>query len=84
MPDCVKYARPEGGLFLWCTLPEHIDVAEFINRAKKQLVFVVTGKAFNCDESAGTHSFRLNYSMPSDENIDKGIKILGDIIRDMM
>ena len=84
MPDCVKYARPEGGLFLWCTLPEHIDVAEFINRAKEQLVFVVTGKAFNCDEGAGTHSFRLNYSMPSDENIDKGIKILGDIIRDMM
>ena len=84
MPDIVKYARPEGGLFLWCTLPEHIDVAEFINRAKEQLVFVVTGKAFNCDESAGTHSFRLNYSMPSDENIDKGIKILGDIIRDMM
>jgi len=48
------------------------------------LVFVVTGKAFNCDENAGTHSFRLNYSMPSDENIDKGIRILGDIIRDMM
>ena len=84
MPDCVKYARPEGGLFLWCTLPDHIDVAEFINRAKEQLVFVVTGKAFNCDENAGTHSFRLNYSMPSDENIDKGIKILGDIIKDMM
>ena len=84
MPDCVRYARPEGGLFLWCTLPENIDVAEFINRAKEQLVFVVTGKAFNCDENAGTHSFRLNYSMPSDENIDKGIKILGDIIRDMM
>ena len=84
MPDCVRYARPEGGLVLWCTLPEHIDVAEFINRAKEQLVFVVTGKAFNCDEGAGTHSFRLNYSMPSDENIDKGIKILGDIIRDMM
>ncbi|MBQ7982652.1 MAG: PLP-dependent aminotransferase family protein, partial [Clostridia bacterium] len=84
MPDCVKYTRPEGGLFLWCTLPEDFDVAEFINRAKEQLVFVVTGAAFNCDMSAPTHSFRLNYSMPSDENIDRGIKILADIIRDMM
>ena len=84
MPDCVKYTRPEGGLFLWCTLPEDFDVAEFINRAKEQLVFVVTGAAFNCDMSAPTHSFRLNYSMPSDENIDRGIKIHADIIRDMM
>lgn len=84
MPDCVKYTRPQGGLFLWCTLPEDFDVAEFISRAKEQLVFVVTGAAFNCDMSAPTHSFRLNYSMPSDENIDRGIKILADIIRDMM
>ena len=84
MPDCVTYTRPEGGLVLWCTRPEDCDVAEFINRAKEQLVFVVTGAAFNCDMSAPTHSFRLNYSMPSDENIDRGIKILADIIRDMM
>jgi 2-aminoadipate transaminase len=83
-PESVKFTRPEGGLFLWCTLPEGIALSDFVNRAKDALVFVVPGTAFNCDESAPSDSFRLNYSMPSDEEIEKGIKILGDIIRDMM
>lgn len=81
MPKEVRYTRPEGGLFLWCTLPEHVDVAALIKEAAAEKVFVVTGAAFNCDETAGTHSFRLNYSMPSLENIDKGVALLGDIIR---
>lgn len=82
MPDFVTFTRPEGGLFLWCTLPEHIDVASFVRRAAEEKVFVVTGAAFNCDESAPTHAFRLNYSMPSDEDIDKGIAILGKLLRE--
>ncbi len=84
MPKQVKYTRPEGGLFLWCTLPEGITLSDFVNRAKDALVFVVPGTAFNCDETAPSDSFRLNYSMPSDKDIEKGIKILGDIIKDMM
>jgi 2-aminoadipate transaminase len=84
MPEQVKFTRPEGGLFLWCTLPEGIALSDFVNRAKEKLVFVVPGTAFNCDEGAPSDSFRLNYSMPSDEEIEKGIKILGDIIRDML
>ena len=84
MPKEVKFTRPEGGLFLWCTLPEGVSLADFMKESIAQKVFVVTGKAFNCDEEAGSDSFRLNYSMPSDEEIDKGIKILGDIIADLM
>ena len=84
MPDCVKFTRPEGGLFLWCTLPDSIDPAAFINRAKEALVFVVPGVAFNCDETAGSHSFRLNYSMPSDDEINRGVHILAEIIKDML
>ena len=84
MPKEVKFTRPEGGLFLWCTLPEGIALSDFVNRAKEALVFVVPGTAFNCDESAPSDSFRLNYSMPSDEEIEKGVKILGDIIKDML
>ncbi len=81
MPDYVTYTRPEGGLFLWCTLPEDMDMPTFVRAAVEEKVFVVPGTAFNCDEEAVSHAFRLNYSMPSDEQIEKGIKILGDLIR---
>jgi len=84
MPKEVKFTRPEGGLFLWCTLPEGVSLSEFMKESIAQKVFVVTGKAFNCDEEADSDSFRLNYSMPSDEEIDKGIKILGEIIADLI
>ena len=84
MPKEVKFTRPEGGLFLWCTLPEGVLLSDFMKESIEKKVFVVTGRAFNCDESADSDSFRLNYSMPSDEEIDKGIKILGEIISGLM
>jgi 2-aminoadipate transaminase len=83
MPKCVKYTRPEGGLFLWCTLPNGTDSSEFIKKALANKVAVVPGTAFNCDTEAPSDSFRLNYSMPSDEDIVRGIGILSDIARDM-
>lgn len=84
MPDCVKYTHPQGGIFLWCTLPDSIDLGEFVNRCKEKNVFVVPGTAFLPDESATSHSFRLNYSMPSDEDIEKGIKILAQTVNEMI
>ncbi len=83
MPKCVKYTRPEGGLFLWCTLPNGADSSEFIKKALANKVAVVPGTAFNCDTEAPSDSFRLNYSMPSDEDIVRGIGILSDIAREM-
>ncbi len=83
MPDCVKFTRPEGGIFLWCTLPDSIKLSDFIAKCSEKNVFVVPGTAFLPDESEETHSFRLNYSMPSDEEIVKGVKILGEIISEM-
>lgn len=84
MPDCVKFTRPEGGIFLWCTLPKSIALSDFVAKASEQNVFVVPGTAFTPDENEPTRSFRLNYSMPSDEDIDKGVKILADIIKELM
>lgn len=71
MPDCVKFTRPEGGIFLWCTLPESIALSDFVAKASENNVFVVPGTAFTPDESEPTRSFRLNCSMPSDEDIIK-------------
>lgn len=83
MPSCVKYTRPEGGLFLWCTLPDGADSSEFVRRALARKVAVVPGTAFNCDTEAPSDSFRLNYSTPSDEDIVRGIGILSEIAREM-
>ena len=84
MPTEVKYTKPEGGLFIWCTLPEHVDAPAFIKEAIVRKVAVVPGTAFNCDTQAPSQSFRLNYSMPSDEQIDEGVKILGELAREMI
>ncbi len=84
MPDCVKYTRPEGGLFLWCTLPDNINQGEFIKKAMEKKVAVVPGQAFNCDTNAPSQSFRLNYSTPSDEQIVTGIGYLCDAVRSML
>lgn len=84
VPRQVKYTRPEGGLFIWCTLPEKIKLSDFIAKAAEKKVFVVPGTAFNCDESAPSDSFRLNYSTPSNEDIERGTKILGEILTEML
>lgn len=81
MPREVHYTRPEGGLFLWCTLPDTLPLAEVVSELSAQGVFVVPGTTFNCDESAPSSSFRLNYSTPSEEQIERGIRLLCDVIR---
>ncbi len=83
MPDTIKYTRPEGGLFVWCTFKDGRDSSEFIKKALERKVAVVPGTAFNCDTEAPSDSFRLNYSMPSDDDIVRGIKILSDLAREM-
>ncbi len=80
MPSDVTFTRPDGGLFLWCTLPERVSQPMFIKQAAEQGVFVVPGGTFNCDETAGSRSFRLNYSVPSAQQIEQGISILGNLL----
>ena len=84
MPKEVKYTRPEGGLFLWATLPDRVNEKEFVKKAIERKVAVVPGETFNCDVNAISHSFRLNYSTPSDEDIVKGCRILGETAREML
>lgn len=79
-PKHVTYTRPDGGLFLWCTLPKGRDLNEFVQTALKEKVAVVPGTAFNCDVTATSNSFRLNYSTPSDDQIVRGIEVLGKLL----
>lgn len=82
MPSSVKFTRPEGGLFVWCTLPSHIDADTFIKEAMRRNVRVVPGATFNCNGSMPSQSFRLNFSTPSDDRICQGIHILGEVARE--
>ena len=83
-PKEFKYTRPEGGLFIWCTLPDHIDVNQFVKAAVERNVRVVPGVTFNCNTKKPSNSFRLNFSTPSDEQILKGIKILGQLAKEFL
>ena len=81
LPGEITFTRPEGGLFLWCTLPDGIDMNDFVKRAIEYKVAVVPGTTFNCDTSAPSRCFRLNYSTPSDEQIVEGCRRLGEVAR---
>ncbi len=83
MPKEVTWSKPVGGMFLWVVLPERIDTKEIFMTAIKNNVAYVIGGAFHCDGSGG-HTLRLNYSFPSPEQIDKGIKQLADTIREVL
>ncbi len=80
-PD-VDFTRPDGGLFIWCTLPDRIDQEYFVKEALRRGVAVVPGGTFCCEVGAKSQSFRLNYSTPSDEDIVRGVGILGAITKE--
>ncbi|MDD2963839.1 MAG: PLP-dependent aminotransferase family protein [Bacteroidales bacterium] len=80
MPDYVKFTRPEGGMFLWVTLPEGADAKAMVEEAAANGVVYVTGRPFHCN-GEGANTLRLNYSYPSNEQIETGIARLANTIR---
>ena len=77
----ITYNRIDGGLFIWCDLPEDIDMPKFCKDAVLNKVCVVPGNAFLTDERDECHSFRINFSTPTDKQLEKGIKLLGELIK---
>jgi 2-aminoadipate transaminase len=76
-PEGVTWTTPNGGLFLWVTLPEYIDTKEMFSDAIKHNVAYVVGSAF----AGGSNTMRLNFSYASDEKIVEGIKRLAAVIK---
>ena len=81
LPPSVKFTRPQGGLFVWCTLPEGTDAAGFIRACVDKNLRIVPGVTFNADTEAPSRCFRLNYSMPSEAQIEEGCRRLGEVAR---
>ncbi len=84
VPNKITYQKIEGGLFIWCKLPEGVDMADFCKQAVLRKVCVVPGNAFLTDESEQCSSFRINFSTPTDEQLEKGIKILGELAKEVL
>lgn len=82
-PEGVKYTKPEGGMFLWVTLPEGLSSMDLFDLAIKENVAFVPGKAFFTD-GRGDNTLRLNFSNSNEEKIEKGIKRLGNAIYELM
>lgn len=81
LPKGCSHTSPQGGLFVWCRLPESIDADVFSKQLVKEKLAVVPGSAFMPDETKKTSCIRLNYSMPAFEQIQQGCRILGEAIK---
>ena len=79
----ITYRKIDGGLFLWCDLPDHVDMQKFCLDAVKNKVCVVPGTAFMANPEDKTNSFRINYSTPTNEQLKKGIEILGKMAKEL-
>lgn len=84
MPKGVEWSRPEGGMFVWMTLPKGMDGADLLARAIRDYrIAFVPGRAFHADGS-GENTLRLSFSCASFEMIDEGMARLGELVRGEM
>lgn len=81
-PEGVTMTEPQGGLFAWCGLPQGSDALAVTALAKERGVSVVPGLAFSVKEGENVPFIRLNYSTPSDEQIERGMAILGGVLNE--
>ena len=74
----------DGGLFAWCHLPAGVDMQAFVQKALEKKVCVVPGTAFLTDENEPCDAFRINCATPTDEQLQEGIELLGEAVREML
>lgn len=83
MPEGVSWTRPEGGLFLFLTLPEGMDSEKLFLKAIEKKVAFVIGQVFHCDGS-GKNTMRINFSYATKEQNVEGVKRLAAVIKEEM
>jgi 2-aminoadipate transaminase len=82
-PSAVRWTRPQGGLFLWAVLPDHIDAADVLEKAVENKVAFVPGTAFYPD-GGGHNTMRLNFSNARPDQIEIGIERLGEVLTEIL
>ena len=83
LPAQAGWTHPRGGLFVWVTLPDYIDTTDLLARALRENVAFVPGEgAF--DDGRGHNSMRLNFSLPTEEQIREGVRRIGRIVAEQI
>ena len=80
----VKWVVPEGGIFLWCECPTIEDITPIVDKCLEKKVAIVPGSNFATDIYAPSNMFRLNYSSATIENIEEGVRRLGEVLTEML
>ncbi len=84
VPHGIGYNKIDGGLFIWCDLPGDVDMLGFCKKLTERRVCVVPGNAFLTDSDMECHSFRINFSTPTDEQLTQGIIEIGKLAAEMI
>ena len=77
LPPELHHTTPQGGMFLWITLPEHVDALALFDEAVKEKVIFVPGQPFFVDEQGGRNALRLSFSNTPVDQIEEGIRRFG-------
>ncbi len=83
-PPQAEWTRPEGGLFLWATLPDYIDTTDLLAKALRDNVAFVPGRAAYVDGVRGASSMRLNFSASDEDVLREGIRRIGSVVSDQI
>lgn len=82
-PEEVEWTEPRGGFYMWVKLPAQLDIMDILKKTIDQGAVFVIGKTFDPEGINNTH-FRLAYSHTPEDKIEKGIKIIGDTIKEAL
>jgi 2-aminoadipate transaminase len=82
-PREAEWTHPEGGLFIWASLPDYIDTTDLLARALEERVAFVPGRAAYVD-GRGASSMRLNFSGVSERDIHEGIRRIGEVVHEQV
>jgi 2-aminoadipate transaminase len=82
-PAEATWTEPEGGLFIWATLPDYIDTGDLLAKALRADVAFVPGQAAYVD-GRGRHSMRLNFSGVTADEIREGVRRIGVVIAEQV
>lgn len=82
LPKDVSYIKPQGGMFLWLTLPKKYTMKHIVEKLLEKKVAVVPGNIFYVDQKAECNSIRLNFSTPTFKDIKDGIEAFGKIFKE--
>ena len=83
LPEGVTFTPTEGGMFLWAELPDGITAVDLYRAGLKRGVAICPGDPFY-EYERNVRTFRINYSNSTDEAIETGMKVLGEVCSELM